>query len=280
MCLVCFVGYKHSLEGAGRLNSYQKSITHNLVVVDEYGLLAVGQLNALVAVAEKHHARLLLVGDSAQRKSVEAGDGARILEKETRTTVAELREIRRQSANPAYRAAAQDLAAGRFAAGLKKLNAMGAIVEIEDPVARRAQMVECWHEATLKTKTVRTAAGDQSRAQAALMVAPTWNEIDALNAHARAKLRSAGQITGADQTFVALTAKNRPRLSREMCATTSGATCSSRTRRPNTFRSTTNCTSSERSCGAVISTSYTKGWELPVAPPSSRERRWMRIPPH
>jgi len=186
----------------------QKSIARKLLVVDEYGLLSVGQLNALVAVAEKHHARLLLVGDSAQHKSVEAGDGARILEKETRTTVAELREIRRQSANPAYRAAAQDLAAGRFTAGLRKLDAMGAIVEIEDPVARRAQMVGCWHEATRKTKTVRTAAGDQSRAQTALMVAPTWNEIDALNAHARAKLRSAGQITGADQTFASLIAKD------------------------------------------------------------------------
>ncbi len=186
----------------------QKSIAHKLLVVDEYGLLSVGQLNSLVEVTQKHGARLLLVGDSAQHKSVEAGDGARILEKETRATIAELREIRRQSANPAYLAAARDLAAGEFAAGLRKLDAMGAVVEIEDPVARRTRMVEDWHAVSQKTKTVRTRAGVQTRAQTALMVAPTWNEIDALNAHARARVRKTGQITGADQAFVSLAAKD------------------------------------------------------------------------
>jgi conjugative relaxase-like TrwC/TraI family protein len=186
----------------------QKSIRHKLLVVDEYGLLSVGQLHALVAVAEKHHARLLLVGDSAQHKSVEAGDGARILEKETRATIAELRDVKRQSANPAYLAAARDLAAGDLAAGLRKLDAMGAIVEIENPVARRTRMVELWHAVSQRTKTVRTKAGVQTRAQTALMVAPTWNEIDALNAHARAKLRATKQITGSDQAFVSLVGKN------------------------------------------------------------------------
>ncbi|HRE05549.1 MAG TPA: MobF family relaxase [Opitutaceae bacterium] len=189
-------------------SAQQVSIKGKLVIVDEYGLLSVGQLNALVNIAEKQGARLLLVGDSAQHKSVEAGDGARIMEHETRATVAELRQIRRQSANPAYLAAAQDLAAGRIGPALGKLDAMGAVVEIENPGERRRRMVEEWHAVTQRTTSVRTMTGVQERALTALMVAPTWQEIDALNACARAKLRAHRQISGDDQTFVSLVAKN------------------------------------------------------------------------
>ena len=78
----------------------QASIRNKAVVIDEYGLLSIRQVKAVVDLAEKHHARLVLVGDSGQHKSVEAGDAARIVERESRATVAKLREVRRQSANP------------------------------------------------------------------------------------------------------------------------------------------------------------------------------------
>lgn len=186
----------------------QASIAHKLLVVDEYGLLSLRQLKDLVDLAEKRRARLLLVGDSAQHKSVEAGDAARILERETRATVAELRDIKRQSANPAYRAAAQALASGDLAEGLRRLDRMGAIVEVENPTDRRVQMVAEWFAASRETKVVRTRHGDQMRPKAALMIAPTWTEIDALNTHARATLRTHGVVTGADADFTALRAKD------------------------------------------------------------------------
>ena len=185
----------------------QQAITGKVVVVDEYGLLSTRQLKQLVDIVEARQARLLLAGDSAQHKSVEAGDGARIVERESRVTVAELREVRRQSANPAYRAAAEALAVGKIGEGLAKLDAMGAIVEIENPTTRRAQMVAEWFAASQETKSVRTKAGAQERAKTALMVAPTWAEIDALNIHAREKLRVAGKLTGEEQTFTSLRAK-------------------------------------------------------------------------
>ena len=186
----------------------QESVTSKLLVVDEYSLLSVGQLNSLLEVAHKRRARLLLVGDSAQHKSVEAGDGARILEKETSTTIAELRTIRRQAANPVYLAAAQDLADGRFASALKKLDAMGAVVEIADPVARRTRMVELWHATIRRTKTARQT---NAPPKTALMVAPTWHEIDALNVCARAALRRSGEISGSDQTFLSLRSRDLTR---------------------------------------------------------------------
>lgn len=184
------------------------SIRNKAVVIDEYGLLSIRQLKAVVDLAEKHHARLVLVGDSGQHKSVEAGDAARIVERESRATVAKLREVRRQSANPAYRAAAEALASGKIAEGLGKLDAMGAIVEVDNPTARRVQMVNEWFEATQETKSVPTKNGAQERAKTALMVAPTWNEIDALNLHAREKLRTAGRLAREDQTIASFRAKD------------------------------------------------------------------------
>ena len=186
----------------------QESIRHKAVLIDEYGLLSLRQLKAIVDLAEKQHARLVLVGDSGQHKSVEAGDGARIVERESRATVAELREVRRQSVNPAYRAAAEALAAGKTAEGLAKLDAMGALVEVENPTDRRVHMVSEWFVATEETKSVQTKAGLQERPKTALMVAPTWTEIDALNTHAREKLRAAGKLAREEQTIASLRAKD------------------------------------------------------------------------
>ena len=173
----------------------QRSLRHKIAIVDEYGLLSVRQLKELVDITTTQKARLLLVGDSAQHKSVEAGDAARIIEKESRVRVVTLNEVHRQAVNPAYRKAAEDLAAGRLAAGLRKLDRMGAIVEIDSPTERRQRMVTEWLEATRETKQVRTRNGMQERAKSALMVAPTWAEIDQINIVARRELRIDGQLT-------------------------------------------------------------------------------------
>lgn len=186
----------------------QRSLRHKIAIVDEYGLLSVRQLKELVDITTTQKARLLLVGDSAQHKSVEAGDAARIIEKESRVRVVTLNEVHRQAVNPAYRKAAEDLAAGRLAAGLRKLDRMGAIVEIDSPTERRQRMVTEWLEATRETKQVRTRNGMQERAKSALMVAPTWAEIDQINIVARRELRIDGQLIGPDRDFVALRAKD------------------------------------------------------------------------
>jgi conjugative relaxase-like TrwC/TraI family protein len=186
----------------------QRSLRHEVVIVDEYGLLSTRQLKELVDITTAQKARLLLVGDSAQHKSVEAGDAARIIEKESRVRVVTLNEVHRQAANPAYRKAAEDLAAGRLAAGLRKLDRMGAIVEIDSPTERRQRMVTEWLKATRETKRVRTGNGMQERAKTALMVAPTWAEIDQLNIVARQWLSADRKLAGPDCDFVALRAKD------------------------------------------------------------------------
>jgi conjugative relaxase-like TrwC/TraI family protein len=186
----------------------QQSLRNQVIVVDEYGLLSTPQLKQLVDLSTAQNTRLLLIGDSAQHKSVEAGDGARVIERETRVRVVTLSQVHRQAANPAYRKAAEDLAAGRLSSGLRQLDRMGAIVEIDSPSVRRQQMVEEWLSVSRETKVVSTRAGRQERAKTALMVAPTWAEIDALNLEARHRLRATGQLTGPDRPFTALRAKD------------------------------------------------------------------------
>ena len=186
----------------------QQSLKNQVIVVDEYGLLSTRQLKELVDITTAQNARLLLVGDSGQHKSVEAGDAARIIERETRVRVVTLSEVHRQAANPAYRKAAEDLAAGRLGSGLRKLDQMGAIVEIDSPSLRRQQMVEEWLKASQETKQVRTREGLQERAKTVLMVAPIWAEIDHLNLEARHRLRADGKLTGPDLRFVALRSKD------------------------------------------------------------------------
>jgi len=69
-------------------------------------------------------------------------------------------------------------------------------------------MVEEWANAQKETKQVRTPFGQTERAKTALMVAPTWAEIDQLNLIARHRLRTDKEITGEEQSFVSLRAKD------------------------------------------------------------------------
>lgn len=202
------LGNAHTVQQLLVDESLQRSLKRSVLVVDEYGLLSTRQLKQLVDIAENQQARLLLVGDSAQHKSVEAGDAARIIERESKVRVVTLSEVHRQAVNPAYKAAAEDLAAGRVVSGLKRLDRMGAVVEIENHVLRRERMVHEWFLATQETKLVRTVSGQTEHAKTALMVAPTWAEIDQLNLIARHRLRTNGQLTGEDKKFMALRAKD------------------------------------------------------------------------
>jgi hypothetical protein len=173
-----------------------------VLIVDEYGLLSTHDLKRLVDLSENQSCRLLLVGDAAQHTSVEAGAAARLIERESRITVAEISEIRRQSSNQAYLRATTELAAGNLQGGLARLDAMDAIVEIPDARERRAQMVGDWFD------TVHQKTAGHATPKTGLMVAPTWQEILELNQTARERLRAAKLLTGKDHTFRSLWTKN------------------------------------------------------------------------
>jgi hypothetical protein len=78
----------------------------------------------LVKHARENDSRVLLVGDSAQHRSVERGDELRVLEQSGSVRYVELLQTQRQKV-PALKAAIEDLKAGRPRAGWEKLERNG-----------------------------------------------------------------------------------------------------------------------------------------------------------
>ena len=84
----------------------------DLLVIDEASMLSVPQMLWLVKNARENDSRVLLVGDSAQHRSVERGDALRILEQSGSVRYVELLQTQRQKV-PTLKAAIEDLKAGR-----------------------------------------------------------------------------------------------------------------------------------------------------------------------
>ena len=95
----------------------------DLLVIDEASMLSVPQMLWLVKHARENDSRVLLVGDSAQHRSVERGDALRILEQSGSVRYVELLQTQRQKV-PALKAAIEDLKAGRLQARLGEAGAL------------------------------------------------------------------------------------------------------------------------------------------------------------
>jgi conjugative relaxase-like TrwC/TraI family protein len=74
----------------------KKESNQKLWIVDEAGMVSAAEMNALLSKAKNSDARVLLVGDTAQLSSVDAGNPFLDLQKNTQTTVAVLGESLRQ----------------------------------------------------------------------------------------------------------------------------------------------------------------------------------------
>ncbi len=94
----------------------------------------------------------LLVGDSAQHRSVERGDALRVLEQSGSVRYVELLQTQRQKV-PALKAAIEDLKAGRLQAGWEKLEHYGVIKEVTNDAEMRERAVDKHLEALRAGKT-------------------------------------------------------------------------------------------------------------------------------
>jgi hypothetical protein len=133
---------------------------------------------------------LLLVGDSAQHRSVERGDALRILEQSGTVRYVELLQTQRQKV-PALKLAIEDLKAGRLRAGWEKLEHYGVIKEITDDVELRERAVEQHLEACRAGKT-------------SLMISPRHEEARKVAAVVRQQLKAEGAIGAEDHTVTIL----------------------------------------------------------------------------
>jgi conjugative relaxase-like TrwC/TraI family protein len=154
----------------------QRRTARHVIIVDEANLLSVPQFHALFHVAKAGNCRVVLSGDTRQHHSVEAGDALRVLATQSRLRTAGLDHIQRQKPKD-YRAAVEAIAAGRIAEGYRRLEQMGAIVETTDPDRLAAEFAQ-----SIKAR------------KSALIVSPTWHEIEKVTTSVRARLQAEGAL--------------------------------------------------------------------------------------
>jgi conjugative relaxase-like TrwC/TraI family protein len=162
-------------------NCEPQRIRGAVLICDEIGLTSSHQGAELLAVAERHSARVLFLGDSRQHTAVEAGDFLRVLETHSGLHRVELTAIRRQE-DKAYRAAVRCLAAGAARAGLEHLDALGWVKEGRAGYLRGA------------VGDFLRLSDDGRKLDRVLVVTPTWAEHGIFTAELRSRLRATGVL--------------------------------------------------------------------------------------
>jgi len=169
------------------LLSRQPMSQGKLVVLDEAGAVGMDDLKRLFDLGRD--CRIVLSGDTGQHASVPRGDALRILEQHSRFKSGQLTAIRRQR-KAEYRKAVELAAQKRPREAFAQLERMGAITEVH------ADGHHDLHEAAAKSY-LKALAENKS----ALLVAPTWAEIEAVTEKVRAALKAAGRLAGEEQEY-------------------------------------------------------------------------------
>ena len=163
-----------------------------LILVDEAGMVATRDLEAILTAAQAAGAKVVLVGDRRQLASVGGASALRAVD-EVVGRSAVLGEVRRQTVDW-QRAASVVMARGDAEAGLRAYADHDRVELVSGPEDAQARLIALWREQ-------RAAHGDD-----VIIVTRRNADAAALNARARTVLRSEGRL-GPD--LVALPARNR-----------------------------------------------------------------------
>src|SRR5437773_8125675 len=155
-----------------------------LVVLDEAGAVGIDDMKRLLDVPRD--VRRGLSGDTGQHSSVVCGDASRILEQHSDFQSGQLTRIRRQR-KAEYRKAVELAAQKRPLEAFAQLERMGVIVESSND--------------NLHDKAAQSYLKALEQNQSALLVAPTWIEIEAVTDKVRTALKMAGRLGGEEKEF-------------------------------------------------------------------------------
>ena len=161
----------------------QEAAKGGVVVVDEVSMLGHKDAYRLVKLADQLDARLVLLGDPMQHRSVGRGAVMRLLKEYGGITPFQLKEILRQkhAEDPRYLAAVTQLSEGRTEQGFGTLDAMGWVHEVADPAGRYQRIADDYMQALKDKKSV-------------LVVSPTHAEGACITQEIRSKLKDAGKL--------------------------------------------------------------------------------------
>jgi Ti-type conjugative transfer relaxase TraA len=152
----------------------------DVLVIDEAGMLGTRQLEHVLRVAEKAHAKVLLVGDAEQLQAIEAGAAFRGI---TSTHgVSNLTEVRRQK-HEWQRTATQDLSTGKTTDALNAYDKRDNIIAVETRDDARKALIARW---------AHDHRQDPNASQ--LVMAFTRDDVNALNHDIRALRDQTGQL--------------------------------------------------------------------------------------
>ncbi len=168
----------------------QESARGGLVMVDEASQLGTRDMVKVFEVAERVNARVLLVGDRRQHRSVLAGEPLKLLEEKAGLKVAAVTEILRQEGD--YKKAAKALSEGRTGDAFDELDKLGWIRQVKDG-ERSTQLANAYLSAAAeKTK--------DGNLKTALVVSPTHAEAGRITSAIRSGLKTQGNL--ADERMV------------------------------------------------------------------------------
>jgi len=154
--------------------------SRDILVIDEAGMIGTRQLGDVLERAEVAGAKVVLVGDPEQLQAIEAGAAFRGVAAET--GYAELKQVRRQQLDW-QRAATQLLATGRTAEALDHYQRAHRIHAEPTREQARDALLTAWERGAALAPVA-------SR----LMLAYTRDDVNALNAAARERRQSRGQL--------------------------------------------------------------------------------------
>lgn len=151
----------------------------NVLWVDEAGLLGTADMKAILEVATKVNAQVVLGGDTRQHASVVRGDAMRILNTVAGVRVAEVSKIYRQK-NETYRLAVEDLSKGEVGLAFEKLEGIGSVKTVE-PEQVGDRLVNDYISSAREGKSV-------------LVISPTHEQGEIVTGKIREKLRDLGEL--------------------------------------------------------------------------------------
>jgi len=153
----------------------------SVIILDEAGAVGLNDMAALFKIVRDARCRVVFSGDTGQHQSVARGDALRIIEQYSGYKFSELTTIRRQKPEE-FRKVVELAAARQTDKAFAKLVELGAITESltdHDELYRRA--VAAYLSATKQGKS-------------ALLISPTWNEIEAVTEKVRDTLKAQGEL--------------------------------------------------------------------------------------
>jgi len=199
---------------AAHINEQREPRGKQLWIIDEASMICAGDMQRLLAQAERESARVVLVGDTHQLGSVEAGRAFEQVQQHVREAngqVHELSEIVRQT-NRELREAIYHSVKGNARATLEKIDAgAGRVVEISPQDNARETRAQARQDRIAQIADDYTNIPAAQRAKA-LVIDPSRDGRCALNEAIRSRLIHRGEIQGEGLKVTAIESKDLSRV--------------------------------------------------------------------